>query len=274
MQTAKKALRAFNASLDVKFKAEEAAKQEELVPEKELTEDEVDDIVDKFINFRKLKEGFNFIEDSLKSTYNDVVELERQYGNKPEDSVILGELAHAHKLYEKMKEEKEATVKLQAGWWGNPLPSDTAPAKRRAHPTVQQANDGTAADTQPASDKAAGDATAAGTTDNAATQPSTDPAAGDGTKPAANDGAATTGDATAPAAGDTAAGAATGDGAAAATTSTADQGPPPKITGSAAGYKKEIQKLDEQEVKKIQTDISSRRDDPKQGIPATKEYIK
>jgi len=33
MQAAKKALRAYNASLDVKFKAEEAAKQDELVPE-------------------------------------------------------------------------------------------------------------------------------------------------------------------------------------------------------------------------------------------------
>jgi len=69
MREAKKALRAFNASLDVKFKAEEAAKQEELVPEKELTEDEVDDIVDKFLNFRKLKEGYEFIENELKAKY-------------------------------------------------------------------------------------------------------------------------------------------------------------------------------------------------------------
>jgi len=67
--------------------------------------------------------------------------LERQYGNKPEDSVILGELAHAHKLYEKMKEEKVSTEKLQAGKWGNPLPSDK-PANRRAHPLVRQAADG------------------------------------------------------------------------------------------------------------------------------------
>jgi len=111
MKTAKKALRAFNASLDVKFKAEEASKQEELVPEKELTEDEVDDIVDKFTNFRKLKEGPKYIDDQLKLKYGEVVELERQYGNKPEDSVVLGKLAHQHKLYEKMKEEKEATVK-------------------------------------------------------------------------------------------------------------------------------------------------------------------
>jgi hypothetical protein len=138
MKDAKKALRAFNASLDVKFKAEEAAKQEELVPEKELTEDEVDEIVDRCINFRKLKEGYQFIENELKTKYGEVVELERQYGNKPEDSAILGKLAQKHKRYEKMKEEKESTVKLQVGWWGNPLPSDKpAEKKRRAHPIVQ-----------------------------------------------------------------------------------------------------------------------------------------
>lgn len=85
LEAAKKALRAYNASLDVKFKAEEAAKQDELVPEQELTEDEVDAIVASIAAWRQKEDGPELIQRFLIQKFDDLVEFEKQYANKSQD---------------------------------------------------------------------------------------------------------------------------------------------------------------------------------------------
>jgi hypothetical protein len=89
LAAAKIALRAYNASLDVKFRAEEAAKQEELVPEQELTEEEIDAIADKFKKWRQQEDGPALIQAFLIASYDTLLEFEKQYSNKPEDMAIL-----------------------------------------------------------------------------------------------------------------------------------------------------------------------------------------
>lgn len=129
LEAAKKALRAYNASLDVKFKAEEAAKADELVPEQELTEDEVDGIVDAIAAWRKKEEGPSLIQAFLIEKYDELVEYEKQYSNKTEDMALLQSVAHSRKVFEAAEAEEETSRPDQVK--GN------APAsRRRAHPRV------------------------------------------------------------------------------------------------------------------------------------------
>lgn len=105
----------YNASLDVRFDLEEEMRQEALIPQVDLDDTQMDQIISQIESLRNTDGGDADIDLVLQDSYQSVLDLEKKAAKNKQDVDLAKELAMARETYDYMKTTVKDSVDKQKG---------------------------------------------------------------------------------------------------------------------------------------------------------------
>jgi hypothetical protein len=126
-----KALLIYNAALDVRFDVTEAVRQEQLIPEVSLTEEEQDDIAAPIKTARAKKGGEKDIRKVLRSRFDVITGLETKLSKNKADNEVQTQLARARAIYDYVKDYAKKSKAKQVGADPSKQEPEPVPAEKQ-----------------------------------------------------------------------------------------------------------------------------------------------